>query len=394
MTNKFKGLLFIFSNIIRKASQYAINIYFARYFSLEIFGEYSSLYQVSTFLVILTNLGFHEYILVNKDRGVDKEFFTLILCFSAITLLALILFVSPLLGKTSAIILFVLTMIKAYVDNSLNNIVVSYFQVKRDLWSMIKINMALIIGSIITVISCFLWNFTIINALFILTLSSILPFIIFIALYCDLNMNDISIQSIIQIPCKVKDYAFSTITVPIYMSIPNLIASIYFNKESMAIFQVTLSLGNIVLLTAMSIIQSNYSKYLHARNLKSVLNNDIWKFIIGFILIFLSWLFLGKHLINMLYKKNELLPVYYWVLYLLVGYLFLCIGAILNVFFVLAKKQKLIFQINIELIIGGVILSLFLSRLGILGIITTINIVYFYSFLRRVVSLPRINFHL
>ncbi len=388
------NFLYTLSNIFKRGANYVFFLLLARAISVEELGTYSAYLNVISLLLLITNFGFNEYILVNSANSkILKSNLSLFLSVSTFIFLILLLgsmSVTPLNN-----LLFGLILLKVFLENVISLILLSFYQVSDTLTTLSIYNF--ISSAIIILLSLLMYEGG-------ADLNSFLKVIIIIHLIVIVwNLFKIkppifSISFIIRsLTAKLPDlkyYGLSIITIPLYMMIPNVSASLILGNTELAIYQVAFSISNVILLISTSYIQSAYPAFLKDPKSFSQLSANLLEkvivFNLGLIILFIYW---GKSLLMVLFQKE----IYVDSIYPLIGLLFAnslqSLSSIFAIAMVLNKEQKTKTKFHVEFIVISIISScLLVYYFRIWGVVITYCIIYSYTFIRYYFRSKKIKF--
>ena len=391
--------MFTVSNIVKRGSNYLFMIVLARTASLETFGLLSAYINVLGVVLLFTNFGFSEYLLVNSETNEklirNSNFFLN----SSLLLVLVFLIISLVVPVSSGILLFGL-IIKLYFENILTTILLSYYQVKDRVKIITYLNF---LNSFFMVIICLLFYTLKLNVYSYLLAFAIIYVITFgLLLKKDLKLKLISPQRTInflrQELKKIRYYGFSMITIPAYMMIPNLIGAIFCSIEDFAVYQVAFSITSIILLISSSLLQSDYPKFLKTANIKELgflLTKSALKILGLNALIILVFTLAGKEILLLIYQKEIFVNAFIPLILLLISNSVFMFATILAVVMVIKKEQRLKTRYHVEYIIISLVLSLILIYCyNIYGIVYTYVLLYTYvliRYLNRFLTIKKIH---
>lgn len=376
--------MYTISNVLKRGANFIFLLLIARTVSVDEMGSFSAYLNVASVLLLLTNFGFHEYILVNSNnQKILKYNFSvfLVLSFSIFFILLCCSLFVPSINN----LVFGMVLGKMFLDNFIYLIFLSYYQVNNSLKSITYFNLFNAFGIISLSFFCFHFQLTL--ELFLATTFS-LSFVIVI-------VNSILIQPFLIKPIRIlffirnifpslKYYGLSIITVPAYMMLPSLVASFKLSKTDLAIYQIAFSIANIILLVSASYIQSQYPVFLKEKSRYSSLakKTAVIIFIFNFTVILFFSLF-GKSLIKVLYDKD----IYLNSLSPLIGLLFAnflqSLSSIYAISMLLNRDLRLKSQFQLEfIIIAGSLSILLINYFNIWGVVASYIILYVFTFIR------------
>ncbi len=388
--------MFTISNLAKRGGNYLLMVFFARSFSVDLFGTFSAYVNVISVIVLLTNFGFSEYLLVNSE---DKKILNKNVSHFLLTSIALLLFLSllslvlPIENKLLAL----LVIFKIFFETSLYNILLAYYQVSKS----IKWGTLINILSGISVVALGYINYEFNHSIYFYLISINVAYVlIFISFILFIKIEIKGPHSLLLFLKKkfnvLRYYGVSMVTVPIYMMAPTVIGSVLLKPESLAQYQVAFSISNILLLVSVSLLQVGYVKFIEVKDnmseLKMVLKNFGIK-ILGINLSFLLFFaFFGKELLIAIYGKGDYIEAYFPLLILLMANIIFMFAAIMAVVMIVRKEQKEKSKYHIEFIIISILCGfLFTYFFEIYGIVFSYLALYTYSAIRY--SLRFYNIH-
>lgn len=361
----------------------------ARTLPIAVIGTYSAYINVIGVLLLITNFGFSEYVLVNSENELlRKKKVSIFLQISSMIFLVLLLL--SLLVPLNDVRLAVLVLLKIFLETSIYNILLAYYQAENKIKVMSIANM--ISGSSVIVISILLYlnNHQIYTYLVYI---NIIYLAITAALFFKIQFR---LESILKIRSflrtrfsDLKYYGISMITIPVYMMAPTVIGSFLLEPEVLAQYQIAFSIANILLLVSVSLLQEGYAKFLAYQNNVLGLTNALKKTGLKIISVNLFFLVLfvvfGEELILLVYKKEEYLEAYYPLLLLLFSNMIFMFASIAAVIMVILKLQKEKAKYHLEFIVISIFFGLLLTYLyGVYGLASSYIILYSYSTFRYV----------
>ena len=152
--------MFTLSNLLKRGSNYFLLVLLARTIPVSVFGTYSAYINIIGVLLLVTNFGFSEYLLVNsEDNRLLKINSSNFLQVSF--LLFIILFIGLCFFPKDDSILAALVLIKIFLETSIYNILLAYYQVEKKLKIMSITNIVSGASVIILSFLCYLFNYKI-----------------------------------------------------------------------------------------------------------------------------------------------------------------------------------------------------------------------------------------
>ena len=379
--------MFTFSNLLKRGSNYLLLILLARSMPISLVGTYSAYVNAFSLVLLISNFGFSEYLLVNSEN--EKKLRHNSVFFLELSLLIFI----GILICTSFIpiqnsVLAILILIKLNFETSVYNMILSFFQVKQKISVVAVIN--LISASLIVLILgiSFFYNQDITIYLIGVIAVHVMVYMYFLN---QIKAPVLSIQELKnhfkKIVKDLKYYGYAMVSTPLYLMIPTVAGSFLLTSEVLAKYQVAYSISNILLLVSVSQIQVGYVEFLDAQNNSLKLKKVLKKFAIrvfGINVLFLLFFALfGEKMLLIVFDKEAYLESFIPLVYLLFINIICMFSSLLAVIMVLKKDQKLKTKYHIEFIMISTIFGIILTYyFGVNGLISAYLILYVYSFLR------------
>ncbi|UAM98219.1 oligosaccharide flippase family protein [Polaribacter litorisediminis] len=379
--------MFTFSNLLKRGSNYLLLILLARSMPLTLVGTYSAYINAFSLVLLISNFGFSEYLLVNSGSKKKLKFNSIFFLELSLLIFFVILILTSLIPLQNKV-LAMLILIKLYFETSVYNMILSFFQVKQKIFIVAAIN--LISASLIVVILgvSFFFNQDITTYLTGIITVHIMVYIYF------LNQIKVPFLRVKELTYHLKKifkdlkyYGFSMVSTPLYLMIPTVAGSFLLSPEVLAKYQVAYSISNILLLVSVSQIQVGYVEFLDAQNNSRKLKKVLKKFalrVFGINAVFLVFCVLfGKKLLLIVFDKEAYLESFTPLVYLLFINIICMFSSLLAVIMVLKKDQKLKTKYHIEFIMISTIFGIILTYyFGVNGLIAAYFILYVYSFFR------------
>lgn len=385
---------------LRRVASAVIVFCLARYLTVETYGLYSSYANIAGILLLITNFGFNEYILVSSKSEVKQvrlklSFFLLL----ANILVCLILICSncvPLDNKR----IFSLVIIRNFLDSTFFALILTYYQASHKFNIISTINIIYSISLILIVLFCYRYQ---------LTLDIFLMMCIAIGLtnylysYLTAKLNFTMVIKHLKKYIKMIDkqliyYGLVMVTVLLYYQLPSLYVSVFIDKTSAAIYFAAFNIFSILLLISSSQVQQIMPDMIKANNneIKTLITKNILYISIINIAILIFFIFFGKWLLSLLYGKPEYQMSYQLLIIGAFGNLFMSAGGILACFMTAKGFQKKKFQYQIECLFVVASLIFLLRDLGITGAVCAYCLISIYVFIRylifTLIQIKRINF--
>lgn len=341
--------LYTVSLLVQKAAVAIVGILLARTLSVYEFGLFSVYLNYGFFLLLVTNFGFSQYLVVSA-RGRLDLLQARIGGFIELALLttASITAIASLVADQYATIL-ALVLVKSFIENRLSLIFLSYFQVSNRFRVVSLLSLAyscalLSIGAGTYLLSWPLKYFLVFNVS-IGILHTLVNFLIIRPAW----LSPYGLwQFIRDLESKLVYYGFSMVTASLYLMIPGLCAAALFKKELVAVYFAIYNIAYPLILVTIARSHNIIPQLVVAdrKNSLSIIRTSA-AYLCGFNLIALillgSW---GRKLLLMVYGKSEYVLGYPLLLAFLVGNVFLSGAYILSSFMIAhdQQKQKLIIQ--------------------------------------------------
>lgn len=353
------------------------------------FGMYSSIINILSLLLIITNFGFSEFILVNSNTLEKlKDNSSKLIQYSASLAVSLIIIGG--LFYIEYFFLFVLLGLKIFIEGTFMQVLLSVYQVRNDINKIAYINILVSILTTLAIIISYILKFDIYGII----ISATLVNLIFVALNFRYIKPKFKLfyfnQSVIISSFKeLKYYGVSMITVPFYMFTPGFVGAIILSKTDLSIYQVAFSISSLLIVVLTSYIQTVLPRFIsisnekNIRKFKELLNSTILRVLIFNILVLITFYFSGKYLLNLVYNDSFYVQSYPYLLILISANMLQAIAGVLGIFFTVNKLQREKYNIQIEFIILSWILSLTLTHFfSILGLACSFIILYGYVLFR------------
>lgn len=376
--------MFTFSNLLKRGANYLLLVVLARSFSVSEIGIYSTYMNVVALLVLITNFGFSEFLLVNSGSKKELKNNTTIFIQLSLYMLMLILFLSffmPL--KKSELYFFLL--IKVFFETSVYNILLAHYQVLKKIKTISIFNILSGVSLVIICFICYFLNKSINTYLILIDVIYLLIFsYLFYFIKTKLKPFKVIFSFIKEKYSSLKYYGLAMITVPVYMMAPTVIGSLLLKPEVIANYQVAFSISNILLLVSVSLLQVGYANFIEYQNdlrkLRIELKNTGIKIILINVLVFIFFLVFGKDVLLLVYKKEQYLNSYYPLILLLIGNIIFMFASLTAVLMVVLKMQKEKAKYHLEFIVISIVFGFILTYFcGLYGLVVSYLVLYSYA---------------
>jgi O-antigen/teichoic acid export membrane protein len=387
--------MFTLSNLLKRGANYLLMVLLVRSVSVAVIGSYAAYINIIGVLLLITNFGFSEYLLVNsEEESIRKE--NISIFFQISLILFFFILIITLFIPLNDYKLGLLILIKVYLETSIYNILLAFYQAKGKLKIMSVTN---IISGISVIIISFIFYFLSYDIYtYLLGINCVFIVIAIIHFFrIPFRFNTIS-HIIFKLKSRfynLKYYGISMITIPIYMMAPTVIGSFLLSSEDMAQYQVAFSISNILLLVSVSLLQVGYVQFVELKGDLVELRKALKKIgikIIGVNLMFLIlFSIFGKEILLLVYKKESYLEAYYPLLVLLCVNTIFMFSAIFAVVMVIRKEQREKSKYHMEFIFISISFGfLFTYYFGIYGVVSSYVVLYSYSFIRYLIRYNKI----
>ena len=381
--------MFTLSNLLKRGANYLLIVLLARSIPVSVFGAYSAYINIIGVLLLITNFGFSEYLLVNSENGkmlktnssnfIQISFILFIIIFLGLCFL-------PIDDSTLA----ALVLIKIFLETSIYNILLAYYQVENKIKIMSITNIVSGISVIILSFVCYLLDYEIYTYFIIINIVYIAILVIHLLRAKFQLIPIIEIVSFFRARfLDLKYYGISMVTIPVYMMAPTVIGSFLLDPEVLAQYQIAFSIANILLLVSVSLLQEGYVKFIALKHdvlkLTNALKKTGLKIIFVNVLILILFILFGEELLLFVYKKEEYSNAYFPLLILLFSNMIFMFASITAVIMVVLKLQKEKAKYHLEFILISIFFGLLLTHLyGIYGLAFSYVLSYSYSTFRYV----------
>jgi O-antigen/teichoic acid export membrane protein len=385
-------MLYTISILLRRISNFILNIFIARLITLENFGEYSQYTILVTYLLLVTEFGYSEYILVKSKKENNLDF--LLTNFTLVSFLTFIL-IGVILFFFNNSLLLILVLIKVYLDAYLSKLILTYYQFKQNftVYSILNIAYSFVILTFIFFLEYL--NFTIVNIIMSVDVFLIISILLLIV-KSNINIKSINIKKLL--PFLKKDftyYAMSSITIPIYMQLPIFIMTFFVEKEEIAIFYLAFTISSVMLLISISINQQYLPKLLHEKNKSfyTQIKFPILLLILFNLFTFILFYFFGEAILSTILNKPEYIESNKYILLLMISNIFQSLSGLMALYLVSNDLMQNKFYIQLEFILLSLILGLILIiNYELLGVALTYIILYFYALIRYVKYINKVQY--
>lgn len=375
LKNIFNNHLYTLSLYVRRIASAVVVFFLARFLTLHDYGLYSSYSNIASLCLLVTNMGFNEYILVstkNKLQKIKLEV-TFFLIF-ALIVISIILFFCPFIPLENTSI-FSLVLLKVFFDNTFFALILPYFQSAKQFNTIAKIN--IFYGISIILIALISYYIKLQLQIFLILIVS-LGIINFIQCSYFSKLKYTQIFTKYKIFLKLIDksilYYISVATIVfIKGQLSSLYVSFVLPKEQTAIYFASWNIATILSLVSIAQIQQLCPELINKKytQIQAIMHKNL-KFIIFINLLILAFFTLfGKYVLLIIYGSWEYTRACPYLLVLTTCTLLSSIGMVFATYMTSQGYQKYKSKLQIEFLIFVSIVMLIFSRLGIWGAILT-----------------------
>lgn len=309
---------------------YALSLYFrqiagtlvlfviARYLSIYDYGLFSSYKAVAGFILVLSCLGYNEYILVSSNKNVREVKLKISLFIINAILIMIISVGLSFLTNIQLHTIFMLVLLRTFFDSTFFSLILPYFQAdkKFNIISFINIFYSFCVMAI--AIISYIFKFSLFEFLLI---SCFIGFINFVqcSFYAKIKYLQVLIkpQKFFKLLDKsIWGYIGVKIAYLLYSQIPALFVSFYLSKENAALYFAAFTISNVIGLLIIAQNQKIVPEMMRnsITNIKLIIAKN-FKFVMSINLtIFLIFCLLGKQLLLLVYGQKYYENAYFLLL--------------------------------------------------------------------------------
>lgn len=390
----FSSFFYTVSLFLRRLSSALIVFLLARYITVNEFGLYTSFLNIAGILLLITNFGFNEFLLV-KSKNNKKDVHDSIHGFILLSiLLFLVIIICSLFFNINNKFFLILILVKVFLENQIGIILLTYFQSINDLKFVSITN---ILYSILIIFAALISNLLKLNLEIFLIINIFIAFLIAFVQLIIIKVNLLAYLKKFLYFLKTLDksliyFGFVMITVALYMQTPSLIVSCFLPKDEVAIYFAAYNISSILLLISVSQLQKILPKLIsfNITNIGNLIKSNLISISIINLIIIIIFIAFGKQFLLLIYSDSLYLKSYTILLVLSGSNFFQSINGILATLLTARgfQKQKLIFQI--EFIIFGLILAFILiNKFGAVGAALTYLLMYVYGIIRYLIFIKK-----
>ena len=320
-------------------------------------------------MLILTNAGFNEYILVSSQNTVKEIRLKIgLFIINAFFIISLITLFSLFLNLTSKL-LFFLVLIRTFFDSVFFLLILPYFQASKNFKTISYVNIFYSIIVIFIAIYSFIHKLSLIHFLLLNILLGIFNFVQ-VSYYTKTNyfLCLIHIKDLLKkIDRTILYYILVLICSYLYGQIPALYIAFFVSKELAAIYFAASTISLVVNMLTVAQIQKTISDLINA-SVKKV--NNVIKYNLKLILginfsILLFFVFFGKFVLKLIYSQPYYLNAYPILLILTFSNISIAVASIYGAYITASGNQHLKIRMQVEAIIISIVSICLFHNYGI-----------------------------
>lgn len=362
---------FTFSLYSRSIAGTVVLFIIARYLSIHDFGLFTSYKNISYFILMFTNFGFADYILVSshsKEKIVKLKVSLFLVNAIFVTFLVA---VGSLILKINNHLLFALVTFRVFFDSIFFSLILPCFQAAEKFNLIAKINLIYSVG--ISIIAFFSYYLKLSLQLF-LVLNIVLGTINFIQCSYILKIRYLSVILRIKnytglVDKKIFFFIGTTLACFLYSQIPSFYVSTHLKKEQAALFFAAFTISSVVTLIVQAETQKMVPKMIKSsfQQSKAIIQKRLFFLLTITGIIFLLSIFFGKEILLIIYKQEYYVEAYSIMILLMFGNILFAEASIYGSFLTAIGKQKDKMKMQIEASIATVVLLIILNDYGLIG---------------------------
>ena len=383
LASVLKNQLFTVSLYARQLAGTIIILLIARYLSVYDFGLFSSYKNIATFCLLFANLDFSLYVLVSSKANKNEVRLKISLFLLNAFFIILMVSLGSLLFKIENHVLFILVLIRTFLDTTFFALILPFFQATKNFNTIAKINILYsIVISLIAVYS-YIYKLSLVHFLILNIIAGSLNFVQ-CSYYSKMNylMAFTKIKRFFQMLDKsIWSYIGSSLTSYVYTQITSLYVAIFLLKEEAALFFAAFTISTITSLFANAQIQQMLPDMINKKtpeHVKIIIKN-VLIMSSAFVLILLVFAIGGKTLLKLLYSKDYYVNAYVVLLILTLANAIIGIGRIFGNYMAVIGYQSKKVGIKLETSFVSIIGLLCLCKIGITGAAIAVAISSIYN---------------
>lgn len=366
LSNIKQKLISLFSNNLYAMSLYARQIagtlvlfLIARYITVYDYGLFTSYKTLSTFILVLANMGYESYILVssqNNEVQVKQKIALFIL--NALLLLFIVLCALPFSCAENKL-LFGFVFVRTFLDGTFFALILPYFQASRKLKTISVINIIYAVLIMVIAIISFVLKLSIIKFLSLNIFIGLVNFIqcsVYARIpYCNILKNLNKAYHIID--SQIISYMVINICFILYSQIQAIFVSTQTHKESAALYFAANTIAGVAMLLVGAQTQKLLPEFIDVsgKDVELLLKQEVKKICYITFSIFVFFIFLGKNILQILYGQAYYAEAYNILLILNFANIFYAIGKIYITFIMAKSYTNVIWKMQIVSILISII---------------------------------------
>lgn len=380
--------LYAMSLYVRQTAGTIVLLFLARILSVYDYGLFSSYKAIATFLLIIANLSFADYILVSSNAKINevklKLSLFLVYAFTITSAIALFSFAF----NIESHVLFILVLLRTFFDATFFKLILPYFQAAKKFNVIAWINILYSICIMLIAVISFYLKLSLLEFLILNVILGIINFFQ-CSIYTRLNYFLLfqNFKRILKkIDKKIWDFIGITIGTYLYSQIAPLFISTMVPKEQAALYFSSFTIANIVMLLISAQTQKMVPEMIKntVSNIRKILYKNLRFIILVTSALFLFMLVFGKLVLKLVYGQDYYMNGYWVLLILMLSNIALSESSIFGAHIVASNNVNKALPILLQTS-GITILSLFiLKNFGIYGaaisyFIASIYLAYKYT---------------
>lgn len=379
--------MYTISLLSRRAASLLLVMFISRIFLINEYGQYASFAAIGSYILIITNLGYHEYILYfSQGNSIDaKNMQNSFILISFLTALGLVFLSSFYI--TENYLIFSMIFFKAFIEGPLSSILLTNIQIENRFEKMTIINFYYSITSTLLLVVLYFNNPTFNELIFYVLLVSV-SYLVLLSKDIILSFSIAKVTSFIkQINKKIYYYMMVNLTLPLYMQTPIFIASISFSNTDIGKFFAAYTFANIILLLSISQLHKYQPVLINTIKEKKDFQSLVKRYLLNMFIINITaiifFTIFGEYVLELIFGKPEYSESYVFLIIILFGNLFQSFASVFASVFTASGMQKIKFKLQIETLLVSIISTLIFSNFfGIIGIAFSLLTIYIYSLVR------------
>ena len=341
----------------------------ARYLPIYEYGLFASYRTIATLILILTNAGFNEYILVSSQNNIKEIRLKIGLFILNSIFIILLTSGISLFSNLESKSLFFLVLIRTFLDSVFFLLMLPYFQASKNFKIISFVNIFYSITIILIAIYAYINKLTLMNFLFLNIGLGVLNFIQ-VSLFSKINYL-LCIKHVKSLLKKIDKSIISYILVFVcsylYGQIPALYISFFVSKENAALYFAALTISLIINMLTVAQIQKTISDLINvtSQRVKEIIKYNLKLIMSVNIFILVLFIIFGKFILKIIYFQAQYIKAYPILLILTFANISIALAAIYGAYITASGNQHIKIKMQIEAIIISIFSLLIFYKLGI-----------------------------